>query len=452
MLTSAHRMETYPTSANAPEPEFLTRRINWYYRERVQNTWGGGHMLRSKTPGKDAIRLMSNDYLSLAMHPDILQAQANVLLREGNGMLMSATFLMYGDNPQREFERRLAHFMQAEDGVLCQSGYCANTGLLQSIADQTTPVYLDMFAHMSLWEGARSAGATAVSFYHNDPQHLERQILKHGPGIVVVDSVYSSNGSVCPLEEIVGISNARGCVIVVDESHSLGTHGVEGEGLVASLGLASKVHFRTASLAKAFAGRGGFITCSSRFTEYFRLESRPAIFSSNLLPQEVAGFDMTLSIVKQDHWRREKLHANSQYLREGLLDLGYNLQDSASQIISLEAGPEQQTMKLRDALEARGVFGAVFMAPATPKNRSLMRFSLNCDLTNAEIAHLLAVCAAIRDEVGLKDWPSTRRGRNARQVRSAEQTPRADNIAILPALTLAYRMGERGAVSQTIPS
>ena len=393
------------------EPDFLARRIDWYYRDRVQNAWGGGHILRGRIPQHDAIRLLSNDYLSLATHPTIVEAQTNTLLKEGNGTLMSAVFLMNGSNPTREFEQRLAHFLQAEDGVLCQSGYSANTGLLQSIANEDTPVYIDMFAHMSLWEGVQSAGARAVPFHHNDPKHLERQILKYGPGVVVVDSIYSTSGTVCPLKEIVAIGNAHDCVLVVDESHSLGTHGENGEGLVASLGLAGRVHFRTASLAKAFAGRGGFITCSARFTDYFKCEARPAIFSSTLLPHEIAGFEATLRIIQVEKWRRKKLHENASYLRTHLTELGYNLQNSASQIISLEAGPDSQTIVLRDALESRGIFGAAFAAPAAPKNRSLIRFSVNCDLTKIELDRIIQVCDEIRDEVQLKDWPSTRRMR-----------------------------------------
>ena len=394
---------------NAALPEFLTLRVERYYRERVQNTWGGGHIMRGRLPGSDALHLSSNDYLALAQHPKILDAMAGSIRCEGNGLLMSGIFLHGDDCPQLTLEKRLAHFMQAESGVLCQSGYAANTGLIQAIADAQTPVYADMMAHMSLWEGVRAAGAKAVPFHHNDPEHLERQILRHGPGIVVVDSIYSTSGNICPLVELAAICEAQGCIFVVDESHSLGTHGPDGAGLVAALGLAERVHFRTASLAKAFAGRAGYIACSERFNEYFKFESNPAIFSSTLLPLDVAGLAATLDVVKQEGWRRERLHANAAWVRTQLEELGYNLNDSRSQIISLEAGPEQQTMALRDALEARGVFGSVFCAPATPKNRSLMRFSINAALTEGQLERIVRVCAEIRDEVDLANWPSTRR-------------------------------------------
>lgn len=398
-----------PSYRNADVPEFVALRVARYYRERVQNTWHGGHIMRGRVPDADALHLSSNDYLSVARHPKIQTAMLESIQRDGNGLLMSGVFLHGAACPQLQLEERLAGFMQAEAGVLCQSGFSANVGLLQTIANEHTPVYADMMAHMSLWEGIKSAGAKAVTIFHNDLEHLERQILRYGPGVVVVDTVYSTTGCVAPLEEILEICEAQGCVLVADESHSLGTHGPNGEGLVVELGLAERVHFRTASLAKAFAGRAGFITCSKEFSDFFRNESIHAIFSSTLLPHEVKGLDATLSVIQQEAWRRDKLHANAAYLRMQLDELGYNLNESETQIVSLESGTEQQTIVLRDALEARGIFGSVFCAPATPKNRALMRFSVNAGLTVSDLERIVNVCRDIRDEVNLVDWPSTRR-------------------------------------------
>lgn len=370
--------------------------------------------MRGRTPGVNDVKLTSNDYLSIAQHPEILRAMAGSILNEGNGILMSGVFL-HGNNPQINLEKKLAGYMDAEAGVLCQSGWCANTGLIQSIANKDVPVYIDMLAHTSLWEGIHSAGANAVPFMHNDTDHLRKQLKHHGAGVIIVDSIYSTTGSLCPLTEIVEISEENGCILVVDESHSLGTHGPHGKGLVVGLGLTEHVHFRTASLAKAFAGRAGFITCSERFSEYFRYESNPAIFSSTLLPHDIAGLDATLTVIQREGWRRERLHANATWLRASLEELGYNLNNSESQIVSLEAGPEQSTMKLRDALESHGIFGSVFIAPATPKNRSLIRFSINALLTEAELERIVEVCRDIREEVDMQNWPSTRRGRRSSQ-------------------------------------
>ncbi|MCC5871452.1 MAG: quorum-sensing autoinducer CAI-1 synthase [Gammaproteobacteria bacterium] len=393
------------------EPDFLRRQVDVYYQERVA-PWGGGHIMIGQMPGKDAVRLLSNDYLCMARHPEVIEAQCRLLKGADPALLMAAVFL-HGDNPQARFEQQMAQWMHAESAVLSQSGWAANTGLIQSIAGPEIPCYIDMFAHASLWEGIRSAQASAHAFRHNVPEHLDALLRRHGPGVVIVDSVYSTSGSVAPLCDIVDVVERHGAVIVVDEAHSLGTHGPEGRGLVVDLGLTSRVHFRTASLAKAFAGRAGIVTCSARIAEFLKYTANPAIFSSGLLPHELAGLEATLEVISRSDDRRRRLHRNADYLRSGLSALGYNLELSEAQILGLEAGPELATMTLRDALEARGVFGSVFCAPATPKNRSLIRFTVNSDLTLAELDHVIDVCAEIRDEVDMANWPSTRRRRRS---------------------------------------
>lgn len=393
----------------APEPGFLRSRVDAYYRDRVEETWDGGHIMVGRTPGRDAVRLTSNDYLCMARHPDVIAAQ-RASIDASDAMLMAAVFL-HGDSDQARFEAAMAEWMMSESAILAQSGWVANAGLIQAIAEPGTPCYIDMFAHTSLWEGIQSAGARPTPFRHNAPEHLERQVRKHGPGIVMVDSVYSTSGSVAPLADIVDVAERGECVIVVDEAHSLGTHGPQGRGLVVELDLVDRVHFRTASLAKAFAGRAGMIACSGRIAEFFKYSANPAIFSSGLLPHEIAGLEATrVAIVAADD-RRQRLHANADYLREGISELGYNLDLSRAQILGLEAGSERRTIILRDALEARGIFGSVFCAPATPKNRSLIRFTVNSSLEQAELDRIIEACAAIRGEVGLAQWPSTRRKR-----------------------------------------
>jgi CAI-1 autoinducer synthase len=279
---------------------------------------------------------------------------------------------------------------------------------MQAIADENTNVYIDFFTHMSLWEGIKSCGAKPFAFKHNDVAHLEKLIKKNGPGIILVDSVYSTMGSISPLKEIADISSQYGCAFVVDESHSLGTHGPKGAGLVAELDIRDKVHFITASLAKAFAGRAGIIICSEAVAKSFPYIAHPAIFSSVLLAHEIAGLSATLELIIQADDKRKQLHQKSRYFRDSLSSLGYNL-DSVSQIIGLEAGTETETELLRDALEERNVFGSVFCTPATPKNRSLMRFSLNSDLTYEQLNYIIKACDEIRDEVGMWEWRSTKR-------------------------------------------
>jgi CAI-1 autoinducer synthase len=167
--------------------------------------------------------------------------------------------------------------------------------------------------------------------------------------------------------------------------------------------------FRTASLAKAFAGRAGIITCPKGFSEYFKFTSKPAIFSSALLPYEIAGLDKMLDLILVADKRRQRLHFNADYLREGLSALGYNIEDSQSQIIGIEAGTEWQTMVLKDALESSDVFGSVFCAPATAKKRALVRLSVNSSLTDSQLMDIINVFKKIRGDVELDKWRSTQR-------------------------------------------
>lgn len=395
---------------SAPLPPWITRRMDTHFVDRMEKLWGGDHLLHGRTPGPNALHLSSNDYLCLLGEPGLVQAQARALLNEEPELLMSSVF-RHGDTPQQQVERKLAALMQAEDGLIAQSGWAANVGLVQCIAGPGVPVYIDMNGHASLWEGISAAGAQAVPIRHNDFGHALRQIERMGPGVIMVDSVYSTTGSVAPLEDYVRIAEATGSVIVVDESHSLGTHGPSGGGLVPALGLSDRVHFRTASLAKAFAGRAGFVTCSTAFKEFFAVEARPAIFSSGLLRHELAWFDAAIDFIARADDRRERLHEITRSTREAITALGYNISDGSEQIIGLEAGTEPQVMVLRDALQRRGIFGAVFCAPATPKNRALMRLTLHAKLSAFDIDRLITVLAEIRDEVRLSEWSSTRRAR-----------------------------------------
>jgi CAI-1 autoinducer synthase len=388
-------------------PRFIAKKLAFYEKDLFADRKNGKFLVLGKAPTQNGVILQSNDYLSIAKHPEIIKKQVEVLSANSGALVLSSIFFHEGCQ-KSDFEQRFADYVGYEKAILAQSGWAANVGLLQVIADESTPVYIDFFAHTSLWEGIKSAGAKAVAFKHNDVEHLEKQIQKNGPGVILIDSVYSTLGDVAPLKEIANLSDRHGCALVVDESHSLGTHGPKGAGLVAELGIGDKVHFITASLAKAFAGRAGVVFCSNEVARCFPYVSHPAIFSSTLLPHEIAGLSATLDVIIGADRRRASLHRKAEYFRKGLDSLGYHL-DSQSQIVSLEPGLESNTELLRDALEERDVFASVFCAPATPKNRALMRFSVNSEITYAQLDYILRVCDEIRDEVGMREWRSTKR-------------------------------------------
>ncbi len=397
-------------SADPAMPASLQNRIEREFGQRWLQEWGGKFVLHGRPTGSSAVRLDGNDYLSVTGHPDIVNAQVAALRQDTESVVQSGVFLL-GDHPAHAFEKSLAQWIGKEDGYLCQSGYTANMGLLQIIADEKTPVYLDSLAHMSLWEGARAAKAPAYAFRHNDPSHLERMLQKNGPGVVVVDSVYSTTGAKCPLLEIIEVVERNGSMIVVDESHSLGTHGPQGAGLCAQLGVTHRVHFITASLAKAFAGRAGFFSAPASMRYYTMISSFPNIFSSSLLPHEIAGLSATLGVIRGSDDARRRLHANTARLRQSLSDAGFPIHQGTEQIISLEAGTEAAAMVLRDELEARGVVGSIFCAPATSKNRAMVRLTLSASLTEAEMQHVEQTAREIAPILKPWDWPIARRAR-----------------------------------------
>lgn len=386
----------------------LRERIARDFKSRWEHEWGGKFVTHGIPPGPNAVRLDGNDYLGVTGHPEIVQAQLDSL-RHGKEFIVQSGVFQHDGSAASRFQSELAAWVGKQEGLLCQSGYTANLGLLQVVADPQTPVYLDSLAHMSLWEGAKAAGAPAYAFRHNDPAHLAKLAARHGPGVVVVDSVYSTTGAVARLEEIVEVTEAHGCMILVDESHSLGTHGPGGKGLCAELGLTERVHFISASLAKAFAGRAGFFTMPRELRDYLMCHSHPSIFSSCLLPHEVAGLAATFEVIKRSDEARRQLRVNTKRVRAAFTELGYPIHQGTEQIISLEAGAEADTLVLRDQLESNGVHGAVFCAPATSRNRAMVRLTLNSALTDAEMDHVAEVAKAIAPRVKPWDWPIARR-------------------------------------------
>ncbi len=384
------KMIDIPNNHGSPSlPDHILQRISAF--QQRMNEWGGKHILHGCSAGTTSIRLFSNDYLSLRSEANLKKQFLGSVQNFDNESVMSAVFL-HGDNPTSLLEAELANWLAAPATIICQSGWTANVGLIQTIANPTTPVYVDALAHMSLRRGVHAAGAHPIIFSHNQAQHAFRQISKHGPGIIVVDAVYSTNGSLCPLEEFVELAEATKCVIVVDESHALGTHGPEGSGLARQYGLESRIHFRTASLAKAFAGRAGLIACPANFKTYFGMESLPAIFSSRVLDHEIAWLAHALTFIAHANDRRTRLKAITRKLRADLMDIGFNIMTGTEQIIALETGSEHNTMATRDLLEANEILGSIFCWPATPRNRALVRLSLHAGLTDDDVCRIAIGC------------------------------------------------------------
>ncbi|MFM2485292.1 alpha-hydroxyketone-type quorum-sensing autoinducer synthase [Celerinatantimonas yamalensis] len=371
-------------------PDFIQSRIDFYVDDLIKANKNGKHLVLGQRPKPNDIVLQSNDYLCLANDQQIRARLQRSLETTQDSILMSAIFLQ-DEQSKPTLERDLAEFVHFDHCLLSQSGWNANTSLLQAVCAPDSHVYIDFFAHMSIWEGARYAKAQTHSFVHNNCDHLRKLIQRYGPGVIAVDAVYSTIGTLAPLAELVAIAKEYDCALMVDESHSLGVYGESGRGLVAQLGLSKEVDFMTASLAKTFAYRAGVIWTNNNAAQCIPFVSYPAIFSSTMLPYELEVLDETLQVIRQADHKRKVLFEKADNLRMGLRDLGVNVK-SQSQIISLDTSDERNTEEVRDYLESHGVFGAVFCRPATTKKHNIMRFSVNSSLNNQQIDHMLAVC------------------------------------------------------------
>ncbi|EGR2608806.1 MULTISPECIES: alpha-hydroxyketone-type quorum-sensing autoinducer synthase [Vibrio] len=378
------------TIQSKPLPSFIEERLDFYIQDLIEPNENKKHLVLGKRPPCNAVVLQSNDYLALSHNKEIQSAHRDAISQHDDNVVMSAIFLQ-DDESKPVFETQLASFVGMPSCLLSQSGWAANVGLLQTICAPNIPVYIDFFAHMSLWEGARIAGAQIHPFMHNNTSHLRKQISRHGSGIIVVDSVYSTIGTIAPLRDIYEIAQEFDCGLVVDESHSLGTHGPQGAGILQGLGLTHKVDFITVSLAKTFAYRAGAILGPEKLAKTLPFVAYPAIFSSTVLPQEIIRLEKTLDVIRKSDDKRDILFERAKSLAVGLKRIGFTIR-SESQIISLECGNERNTERVRDFLEERNVYGAVFCRPATGRNKNIIRFSVNADMTAAEVDHVLTVC------------------------------------------------------------
>ncbi len=346
-----------------------------------------------------SLDLRCTDYLRLRGHPAIADAEIGELKGDGANIYMSAAFLT-DSTMQRAVERKFAAFLGAEDAVLCQSGWCANVGLMQTVTDECTHVYLDEHVHAGVWDGAKSAGAIVHPFQHNDPCHLENLVKSLGAGVIVISSIYPGDGSIAPLRDIAGVAARRGCELAVDESHSIGVFGRHGEGLVSALGLADKVNYRLFSLSKAMGTRAGMVAGPARIVDFFRYESRPAIFSSAVLQFEIAGLAAALDIVQEEDWRRDRLHSNTAALRTGLRDAGFKITAKGSQLIQIFDGPPTEAQLLFTDLEECNLLTSVIPTAAGPSQKTFVRLAANSALNVNDIDRVIEICAAAREIPG----------------------------------------------------
>ena len=337
--------------------------------------------------GKPVLLLCSNNYLGLADDPRVRGAAAEAAMRYGAGA--GASRLVSGNmTVHRRLEERLAEFKGYEACVLFGSGYLANTGVIQALARAGEVVLSDELNHASIIDGCRLAKAERFVYRHCDLEHLEWGLRKAEgrASLIVTDSVFSMDGDVAPLAEIVEIAERYDCRVMVDEAHATGALGPGGRGAVAAAGLEGEVDVLVGTLGKALGSYGAYVCCSRTMAKYLVNTARTLIFSTALPPPVVAAALAALEILEERPERVERLRRNACILRSTLADHGVEV-PSQTQILPAVVGPAEAATRACELALERGVFAQAIRPPTVPEGTSRLRLTVMASHTEAELRH-----------------------------------------------------------------
>jgi 8-amino-7-oxononanoate synthase len=327
--------------------------------------------------GREVLLLCSNDYLGLAADPRVREAAAEAALRWGAGA--GASRLISGNmQPHRELETRLAAFKGYERALLFGSGYLANMGTIAALAGEGDVVFSDALNHASIIDGCRLARAETFVYRHNDVEHLESLLrgAAGAPALIVTDGVFSMDGDVAPLPELLELARRYGARLMVDEAHATGALGPGGRGAVAAAGLSGEVDVIVGTLGKALGSYGAYVCSSAETVDYLVNRARPFIFSTAPPPPAVGAARAALGVLEAEPERVDRLAANARVLREALAAEGLVATASTTQIVPIEIGEAEPTMELCERALERGVFAQGIRPPTVPEGSSRLRFTV----------------------------------------------------------------------------
>ncbi len=353
--------------------------------------------------GQPVLLLCSNNYLGLADHPRVREAAADAAMRWGVGTgasrLVSGTMTVH-----RRLEERLADFEATESCLLFGSGYLANLGVISALARRDEVVLSDRLNHASIIDGCRLSGAQTFVYDHGDTEHLAWGLAQAGSraALIVTDSVFSMDGDLAPLAEIVELARRHGVRVMVDEAHATGALGPGGRGAVAEAGLEGEVDVVVGTLGKALGSYGAYVCANATMTRYLVNCARSLIFSTALPPPAVAGALAALELVVEQPRRVQRLRANSDLLREELAREGFDTTGSATQIIPLVVGDARLAMSLCEAALTRGVFAQAIRPPTVAPGTSRLRLAVMASHTRGELRGAAQALGQAALEVGFR--------------------------------------------------
>ena len=363
-------------------------------RTRLVSGPQGPHVLLD---GKPVLLLCSNNYLGLADHPRVREAAAEAAMRWGVGAgasrLVSGTMTIH-----RRLEERLAAFMRRESALLFGSGYMAHAGVIAALARPGDVIFSDELNHASIIDGCRLSRAEIFVYDHCDTEHLEWGIEQaEGRGaLIVTDSVFSMDGDLAPLPEIVELAHRHRLRTLVDDAHGTGTIGPGGRGMLARHGLEDHVDVIVGTLGKALGCYGAFVACDEQMARYLLNAARTFVFSTALPPPAVAGALAALELLEESPKRVERLAANARVLRTELEAEGFDVRGLATHILPLVIGDAELTMRICERALAGGVFVQPVRPPTVPPMTSRLRLAVMATHREEELraaARLLARAA-----------------------------------------------------------
>jgi 8-amino-7-oxononanoate synthase len=377
--------------------------------------------------GRPVLLLCSNNYLGLADHPRVREAAADAAMRWGVGA--GASRLVSGSMTiHRRLEERLASFERTGAALLFGSGYLANLGVVSALAGRGDVVFSDELNHASIVDGCRLARAETFVYRHGDMEHLAWGLQEAGGrgALIVTDGVFSMDGDIAPLAEIVELARAYDVRVVVDEAHGTGALGPGGRGAVAEADLDGEVDVVVGTLGKALGSYGAYACCEPRMRDFLVNSARPFIFSTAPPPPAVAGALAALDLLEEEPRRVEKLQQNADVLRAELAREGFEVAGSTTQIVPLIVGDADLAMRICEAGIERGVFAQAIRPPTVPHGTSRLRLAVMSSHRKSELrdaAQALARAAlacGFRPGTGMAVAEATARA----SPRDAEEMPR----------------------------
>jgi 8-amino-7-oxononanoate synthase len=388
----------------------------------------------SSSGTKNPVILVANDYLGLASDERVRLAAQAAIAELGTSRCASP--LAGGHTAlHQQLEANLASFLEQEAVALFASGYQANLGVVSALMRREDLILTDLFNHASIVDGARLSGAEVRYFQHNSPTHLERILAQEGAGrrvLVIVEGIYSVDGDIVRLPELCEVAHAHGALVMIDEAHSLGVLGKEGQGAAEHFDLLKDVDLIVGTMSKTLASVGGFVAADRDLVDAIGHSARALIFSAALPPAGAAAALQSLEILRAEPQRREKLWHNAQLLLDGLAKRGFDTMRSETPVIPIRVGDPVKTIEFAARLRQRGILVCPAIPPMVQSHLSRVRAHVTASHDPRSLEAALPVIEEIARSLGILGKRSAKKA-TAPRARAHPRVSPAQPSALRPA-------------------